>query len=127
LRGRRGEFLVCAAATAASYNAAHDGEEDKAAHTSADADYDGFVVVDPGGDLAADGGASAAAVLAGATAAALGAVEEVLLQAVADVGAELGRAAGDYARRRVAGVGVVALGVRAHHGLALLVSRCALT
>jgi len=98
LRGRRGEFLVCAAATAASYNAAHDGEEDKAAHTRADADDDGFVVVDPGCDLAADGGTSAAAVLAGAAAAALGAVEEVLLQAVADVGAELGRAASDDAR-----------------------------
>lgn len=122
LRGRRGEFLVCAAATAASYNAAHDGEEDKAAHTRADADDDGFVVVDPGCDLAADGGTSAAAVLAGAAAAALGAVEEVLLQAIADVGAELGRAAGDDARRRVAGVSVVALSVGAHHGLALLVS-----
>jgi len=77
--------------------------------------------------LAADGGASAAAILAGAAAAALGAVEEILLQAVADVGAELGRAAGDDARGGVAGVGVVALGVGAHHGLALLITRCALT
>ena len=76
--------------------------------------------------MSADGGASAAAVLAGAAAAALGAVEEVLLQAVADVGAELGRAAGDDARGGVAGVGVVALGVAAHDRLALLVSRRAL-
>ena len=76
--------------------------------------------------MAADGGASAAAVLAGAAAAALGAVEEVLLQAVADVGTELGRAAGDDARGGIAGVGVVALGVGAHYGLALLVTRCAL-
>ena len=77
--------------------------------------------------MAADGSASAAAVLAGAATAALGAVEEVLLQAVADVGTELGRAAGDDARGGIAGVGVVALGVGTHDGLALLVSRCALT
>jgi hypothetical protein len=126
LRRHRGELLVCAAATAASCDAAEDGEEDEAAHTGADADDDGFVVVDPGWDLAADGSASAAAVLAGAAAAALGAVEEVLLQAVADVGTELGRAAGNNARGRVAGVCVVALSVGAHHGLALLISRRAL-
>ena len=48
LRRRCGELLVCAAATAASYNAAHNGEEDEGAHTSADTDDDGFVVVDPG-------------------------------------------------------------------------------
>jgi hypothetical protein len=42
------------------------------------------------------------------------------------VGREFGRATSDYARRRVASVGVVALGVGAHDGLALLVTGCAL-
>ena len=48
LRWCRGELLVCATAAAAAYDAAEDGEEDEAAHTGADADDDGFVVVDPG-------------------------------------------------------------------------------
>lgn len=98
-RRRCDHFLVGAAATTAADAAAEDGEEDQAADTSADANDDGFVVVDPGRDLAADGGASAAAVLAFPAAAAIGAIEEVLLQAEALVGRELGRAASNYARR----------------------------
>ena len=97
-RGRRNHLPVCAAAAAAADAAAEDCEEDEAADAGADADHNGFVVVDPGGDLAADGRASAAAVLTFAAAAALGAVEEVLLQAVALVGGEFGGAAGHYAR-----------------------------
>ena len=126
LRGRRGELLVRAATTTASHTAAEDGEEDETSHAGANTDDDSFVIVDPGRDLAADGGASAAAVLAFAAAAAFCAVEEVLLQAVAHVGAELGRAARDDAGRRVAGVSVVALGVGTHDGLALTIARCAL-
>lgn len=125
-RRRRDHLLVCAAAAAAADTAAEDGEEDEAAYTGADADHDGFMVVDPRGDLAADGGASAAAVLTFAAAAAVGAIEEVLLQAEALVGGEFGRAAGHYAGGRVASVGVVAGGVGAHDGLALLVARRAL-
>lgn len=94
---RRDHLLVCAAAATAADAAAQDGEENQTADTSADADDDSFVVVDPGGDLTANGCASAAAVLAFATAAALGAVQEVLLQAEALVGREFGGAAGDYA------------------------------
>jgi hypothetical protein len=78
-RGRCDHFLVCAAAAAAANAAAKDGEEDEAANTSANADDDGFVVVNPGGDLPADGCASAASVLTFTAAAALGAVQEVLL------------------------------------------------
>lgn len=113
--GRRCDhFLVRAAAAAAADTAAEDCEEDEAADTGANADDDGFVVVDPGRDLAADGSAFAAAVLAFAAATAVGAVEEILLQAEALVGGEFGGAAGYYARGGIAGVGVVACGVRAH-------------
>jgi hypothetical protein len=76
---RRDHLLVCTTSTTAADAAAEDGEEDQTADTSADADDDGFVVVDPGRDLATNGCASAAAVLAFATAAALGAIQEVLL------------------------------------------------
>lgn len=113
-RRRRDHLLVCAAAAAAADATAEDGEEDEAAYTGADADHDGFVVVDPRGDLAADGGAPAAAILACAATAALGAVEEVLLEAEALIGRELGRATGYYAGGGVAGVGVVASSVGAH-------------
>lgn len=113
-----------AAATADA--AAEDGDDDDTTDGAADADDDALVVVDPGRDLAADGGACAAAVLAGAATVALRAVEEVLLQTEALVGTEFGRAAGDHAARRIAGVGVVALSVGPHNGLALLITRCTL-
>ena len=54
-------------------------------------------------------------------------IEEVLLKAVADVGAKLGTRATKHAAGAVTSVGVVSLSVAAHDGLALLVSACALT
>ena len=66
-------------------------------------------------------------ILALASAAAFGAVEEVLLQAVAHAVTELGARAADGAAGSVAGVGVVALGVGTHDGLALLVAAGALS
>lgn len=53
-------------------------------------------------------------------------VEKVLLQAVADAAAKLGAAAGERAAPRVAGISLVALGVGAHEGAALLVAAGAL-
>lgn len=54
-------FLVVAVAAATATAAAKDGEEDQRAHAAADADYYGFVVVDPAGDFVADAGTCAAA------------------------------------------------------------------
>jgi hypothetical protein len=126
LRRRRCELLVGATPAAAAGDTTQDSQENKATDTSAHADDDGFVVVDPGGHLAADRGTATASVVAFASTAAICAVEEVLLQAVALVWSEFGGAAGDDARGRVAGIGVVSLGVRAHDRFALLVTRGAL-
>ena len=46
-RRRRDHLLVCATTAAAANAAAKDGEEDEATDAGADADHDGFVVVDP--------------------------------------------------------------------------------
>jgi hypothetical protein len=62
----RGKRAICvdlpgAAALEAAVDAAKDGEEDQAADGGGDADDDGFVVVDPGFDFLAEGGAGAPA------------------------------------------------------------------
>jgi hypothetical protein len=95
-RRRSDHFLVCATATTAADTAAEDGKENQATNTSADADDNGFVVIDPGRDLAADRSASATSILAFTATAALGAVEEVLLQTVTLVGREFRRTTSDY-------------------------------
>lgn len=61
-----------------------------------------------------------------ASAAAGGAVQEVLLQAVAHASAELRARAADSASGTVAGIRVITLGITTHHSLALLVTTCAL-
>jgi len=59
-RGIRHPFLVLATIIAAA-EAAEEGEEQEGADGGADADDDGFVVVDPGFDFAAEGGTFALA------------------------------------------------------------------
>lgn len=144
-------LLGASAARETAAETAEDGEKQKGADGAADADDDGFVVVDPGFDFAAGGGAGALAlgkiVSAGAgagiwgleqwkentyvgavaTAPARGAVEKVLLETVADSVSELRAGAADGAALAVASMRVVALCIAAHHGLALLVTARALS
>jgi hypothetical protein len=118
-RGGRLGPLAPAAAEHAAPAAADEGEEDQAADDAEDGDGDLLVVVDPVEDLLREVGALAVAVAALAAALARGAVEEVLVQHVALVGAELGRVARQHASVRRAGRGCVG----AHEGPALLVAR----
>jgi hypothetical protein len=61
------------------------------------------------------------------SATAVRAIQEVLLQTVADASSEFGAGTRQRAAELVASVGIIALSIRAHERLALLVARGTLT
>lgn len=82
---------------------------------------------DPGLDFVTEIRAVASSVLALAAAAACSPVQEVLLQAIADAPSKLRARAAQHTVTVVTSVGVVALSITAHNGLALLIPRSALS
>lgn len=138
-----------AAALAAAVEAAEEGEEDEATDCGGDADDDGFVVVDPGFDLAAGGGAFALALFemledftdelmsgwregtyclsTSTPTSTRGSRDEVLLQTITDITSEFRTCTSDETALAVTRICIVVLRVAAHDSLALLVATRALT
>lgn len=124
---RRSINLAHALALAAAVYATEDREHQKSANGGRDTDDEGAVTVDPGADFVADGTAIAAAVGAPSASTTRRAVQEVLLQAIADAAAEFRTSAAEHAIAVVAGIGIVSLSVAPHNSLTLLVSARALS
>jgi len=119
-------FLELGATAVGAQAAAEDAEEEGAADSGCEADDEGEVALDPGGDFFADGAAFADTVTALTSTGTTCSVKEVLLDSIAS-SSEFWACAADHAVAVVAGIRVVALCVATHDGLALHVSARALS
>lgn len=122
-----GVLAELATAAVGAPAAEDDAEEEEAAETGCEADDEGEVAVDPGCDFFSDGTTLTLAIVATSTACAGCAVEEVLLETVADTSTKLGTRTTDHAVAVITGIRIVALSVAAHNGLALLITRSTLS